>query len=240
MRLMGNASIVRLCASPDSEQRYGEPTPVGLRRLLIAWPDECALDDSSVLYDVGSGFGRLAAFLRIHSNASSIRGVEVNECRHVYAESVLDTVRRARTSEAVGEMAVLHGDVRRVGISDATHVFLAAQLFGEALLFDLFSLALVAPRLRCVVLLSRKLPEAWSERVSGLATSFGQAVAVNPVPTTYMGASAAFFRRGRCVAARSKPKATEELWGGRGRRQGCWTMDEVRAEMDRQGQRIMT
>lgn len=242
MHLIGNESIVRLCASPEMEQRYGEPTPVGLKRLLLQWPDECAIDADSVFYDVGAGFGRLSAFFRIHTNASSVRGVELNRCRHRHALTLAESVRQERASAAVGDIDMLRGDVRQIGIADATHAFLAAQCFGEDLLVELFRMALAAPRLRCVVVLSRKLPVTWSDRVSELVASFGQAVAVNAVPTTYFGASAAFFQRGRCgggSAAHGPPPPPPPRWGVQ-RGQRCWSMDEVRAEMDRQGQRIMT
>ena len=85
MHLIGNDSIVNRCPTKPSDLCYGEPTPIGLKRLLQGWPGECALDEQSVFYDVGSGFGRLAAYVRIHTNASRVRGIEINDCRHAYA-----------------------------------------------------------------------------------------------------------------------------------------------------------
>ena len=44
-------------------------------------PPTQAVRTDSVLYDVGSGFGRFASFLRAHTNASRVVGIEVNSCR---------------------------------------------------------------------------------------------------------------------------------------------------------------
>ena len=44
-------------------------------------PPTQAVRADSVLYDVGSGFGRFASFLRAHTNASRVVGIEVNSCR---------------------------------------------------------------------------------------------------------------------------------------------------------------
>ena len=197
MHLVGPDSIVHRCASSSGEQCYGEPTFVGLRKLYQCWPTECAVDSRSSFYDVGSGFGRLSAFMRVHTNASRVRGIEINECRHRSALALLESVQRELPS--AGELDFLSGDVQALGLGDATHAFLAAQCWGEALLVDVLRKALAAPRLRCLVVLSRKLPEAWTTRVDALAAAFGHVVAVNEVPTTYRGASAIFFRRGRCV-----------------------------------------
>ena len=109
LKLVGSDSIINLCASNSSEQAYGEPTVAGLKRLLLQWPAECAMDTRSVFYDVGSGFGRLGAFMRLHTNASKIRGIEINECRHRNALALQSSVMRELPS--VGDLDFFLGDV---------------------------------------------------------------------------------------------------------------------------------
>jgi hypothetical protein len=91
--------------------------------------------------------------------------------------------------------------IRQTGFADATHVLLAAQTWGEGLLADIFRLALAAPPLRCMVVLSRRLPRGWTERISELATSFGHAVAVSYLPTTCMRRTGRSFACGGCPCA---------------------------------------
>ena len=252
MHLVGPDSIIHRCASKSSEQCYGEPTFVGLRKLYQRWPAVCAVDGHSVFYDVGSGFGRLSAFMRVHTNASGVHGIEINECRHRSALGLRESVRRELPS--AGRLEFLAGDVRAIRLGDATHAFLAAQCWEEELLVDVLSKALAAPRLRCVVVLSRKLPAAWTARVDGLAAAFGRVVAVNEVPTTYRGASAIFFRRGgRCseegAAPRGAARASSVAHGRAspldspypaGRRPTCWPMREAVREAERHARLIIT
>lgn len=239
IKLVGSDSIFQRCpvnASDSStmEQRYGEPTERGLRALLWHWPVECAIDDQSIVYDVGSGFGRLCAFVRLFTNASAVRGMEINECRHRHAEALRESVQQALPS--VGALDFVLGDVRRRGFADATHVLLAAQTWGEGLLVDILEQALVARRVRCLTVISRGLPRGWTSRVSDLVSSFGHAVVVNSLPTTYAAsASAVFFRRGRCAAPSDEERtvrrhAREDTAPAASRRRAaarCMSMDEM-------------
>ena len=232
IQLVGRESIYQRCAtnatnSATLEQRYGEVTAAGLKELVRKWPDVCAIEKHSVVYDIGAGFGRLGAYLRLFTNASRIRGIEVNECRHWHSKALLKTVRRVQPS-TTGALNFALGDVRDLGFSDATHVLLAAQTWGAELLTDIFRQALAAPRLRCVVVVSRRLPRGWTEAVSVLASSFGHAVAVNYLPTTYVSASAIFFRRGPCIETEEQP-ATRPLRRQRGARMCLSTRELARA-----------
>ena len=235
MVMTGNNSMLHRCPSQDSNECYGEPTVVGLKWLLRQWPTECTVNGRSVFYDVGAGFGRLTAFMRLHTNASRVRGIEINSCRHQQSLAVRDSVRRAAPS--AGDLDFLLGDARKLGMADATHAFLACQCWSETLLVDVWRLLTqTAPHLRCVVVLSRRLPEAWSDRVGALAASFGHVVAVNPVATTYRGASAVFFRRGECVdpSTSTLQRATTVGKASASSRR-CWSAADVLAATNQQG-----
>ncbi|KAL1510137.1 hypothetical protein AB1Y20_006469 [Prymnesium parvum] len=223
LQLLGEDSIFSRCRTNRSELCYGEPTLLGLRMLWTQWPRACALVPSSVLYDVGAGFGRLSAFLRVHSNASRVVGLEVDACRHAYARGVRETL--WRHLRAAPPLDFRLGDVRALGFAEATHVLVASQCWREELLLDVLRKALASSRLECLTLISRKLPRGWTARVRALAAAFGDAVAVNFIPTTYVGASAVYFKRGlRCSAAPRLASA----------RQRCWSPREVEAETERQ------
>ena len=229
IKIVGQDSIFQRCGVNASdistaEQRYGEPTADGLYRLLQQWPDECAIDNESVVYDVGSGFGRLCAYLRLHTNASAVRGLEINECRHHHAEALRETVRRVLPS--AGALDFILGDVRQLGFGEATHVLLAAQTWGEALLTGIFRQALAARRVRCVSVISSGLPRGWTRRVSTLASTFGHTVVVNYLPTTYAtSAAAVFFRRGQC--AREEHTVTAAAASRRSTALRCMSMGEM-------------
>ena len=85
--------------------------------------------------DVGSGFGRLSAFIRMHTAVRRVRGVEINECRHNAAVAMLQASRSSivtphfvhanRTAEHyLRGLQYVNGDVRAVGLSAAmTHLY---------------------------------------------------------------------------------------------------------------------
>ena len=223
MLMLGSRSIHQ-CRSHSSEQCYGEPTLLGLKQLLVQWPRADALDKRSSFLDVGSGFGRLCAFMRLHSNASSVRGIEINECRLRKAMELQQSVRDEDPSAGLLEF-VLH-DMRTMrDFSDATHLFAAPTCWGEQLLASIFEKAEATASLKTIVVLSRRLPPAWSSSVTQAATSWGHVGAVLPIPTTFGGASAIFFRRGPCWAS------SEGL--GHNTTHRCWSMADVRTTAER-------
>ena len=215
-------ACIHRCPVNGTEQCYGEPNSPGMLRLLQRWPHEDALDKDSVLYDIGSGFGRLGAFLSLVTNAS-VRGIEINECR--YRESI-KLQRSIRSVDMHLDFRL--GDARTLGVADATHCFLASTCWSASLFSSIFEMAIAAPRLRSIIILSKRLPTAWNvdPRLSQLASSWGHVVAVNAVPTTYGGASAFFIRRGRC----------DEHGSILQQHRSCWSWQQASAEADRQAQ----
>lgn len=138
------------CERPHApEQCYGEITPHGMSRLLWLLPGRCALQAESVLYDIGSGFGHFASFLRSRTNSARVVGIEINSCR----------AQQAARLSAPG-LTFVQGDVRRLGFADATHAFLTSQCWGSELMTDVFGrLAEQAERLACMVMFG-SLPHA--------------------------------------------------------------------------------
>lgn len=184
----GEPSHWSACDRPeDPEQCYGEITPDGMRRLLWLLPSACALRPDSVLYDIGSGFGRFAAFLRTRANVSHVVGLEVNECR----------ARRAAHLNAPG-LELRHGDVRRLGFDDATHVFMTSACWGEELLRDLFGrLAHRSRRLGCIVNFC-SLPHAHD--LAALVAGWGRLAGIGQsiAGTWDPHAAALYIRKGAC------------------------------------------
>lgn len=210
------------CPINSTEQCYGEPTMVGLLRLLQQWPREDALSEHSVFYDIGSGFGRLSAFLSLATNASRVRGVEINECRYKESVKLLRSIRN-EADMMRDRLDFRLGDIRALGFTDATHCLLASTCWSASLIANIFEMAASAQRLGSIIILSKRLPTAWeaNPRLTQLASSWGHIVAVNHVPTSYGGASAFFIRRGRCEQDREHR---------------CWSWQEARAEADRHAQ----
>ena len=69
-----------ICEAEEQGQGYGEPTQQAMTHFASAWPaGDCALTPGSKLYDIGSGFGRLAMGLWLHSNF--VTAIRVR-CKH--------------------------------------------------------------------------------------------------------------------------------------------------------------
>ena len=164
------------CRSPELSQCYGELTYSGVSRLLslLSHPliaPQCSLTSTSVLYDIGSGFGRVAGLMRELTNVSHVVGVEVNGCR---ARTAALSLRRWPR----GGLSFVHGDVRNVGFPDATHLYLTSQCWPTALLRAIFGrLARRAPQLRCIVDVG-SLDALHMQDLAEVAASFGDVRAI--------------------------------------------------------------
>ena len=175
------------CASHAPAQCYGEVAPEGVSRLVHLLPSassRCAVRRTGdVLYDVGSGFGRVCAQLVELTNAS-VAGIEVNACR----------VAAARRAFAGFPLLLREGDVRDVGFTDATHLVLTSQCWDRALLRAIFGrLARRAPRLRCIVDVG-SADALVAQDIVGLASAFGTVSAIAPdVTGTWDARAAALF-----------------------------------------------
>ena len=164
------------CWSSDVSLCYGELTTSGVYRLLhlLSLPasaPQCSLTASDVLYDIGSGFGRVAALLRESTNVSRVVGIEVNSCR---ARSAA----RLQGSHGGGGLSFVHGDVRKVGFDDATHLYLTSQCWPTALLRTIFGrLARRTPKLRCIIDVG-SLDALVMQDLAEVASTFGEVRAI--------------------------------------------------------------
>ena len=157
------------CTSSRPEHCYGELTQHGFRRLLHHLPPSCQLQTDSVFYDIGSGFGRLAAYVRAHTNVSRVVGVEINGCR---ARAAQKRFFGRRPSHSKG-FVLLNADIRATGFDDATHLYLTSQCWRPSLLTAIFGrLASRAPRLRCILNVG-SLDALAAQDIAALAAPFG-------------------------------------------------------------------
>ena len=85
--------------SSVEEQTYGEIGDSGMWAMLAALRGErlartsCGLGRDSVFYDVGSGLGRFALYIRLSAACAHVRGVELSQCRHERAAAMVSSAR---------------------------------------------------------------------------------------------------------------------------------------------------
>jgi hypothetical protein len=163
------------CPAESSEECYGELLNDGYEQILQGMPppgSPCALTPDSVLYDIGSGFGRLVMYARLRTNISRAVGIEINACRHrgaVRGKAALEAAaQRSRGGSMKGSTAsssssretpllmagldLVNGDVREQSLGDATHVHMSIQCWGHELIDKIVShLVPKAPRMRCML-----------------------------------------------------------------------------------------
>ena len=208
-----------MCESDQQAQGYGEPTQQAIADFPSAWPaGDCALTPGSKLYDIGSGFGRLAMGLWLHTAFVNVTGIELNACRAAasqrYAAQLQGALRGSDDARCLGELKFLSGDVLKLGIRDATHVFASAQVWPRSLLLEVLGgeLARSAPKLRCVALFVQVQPQHWSPEVGAVADAWGRVAGVHHMPTSWMGAQATFLAKGPCPKDGRKESASTALW----------------------------
>ena len=63
------------CTLGSNAQCHGEISVTGIERLLALLPPPCKLDVSSTVYDLGSGRGLFAAFVRLRASVRAVVGI---------------------------------------------------------------------------------------------------------------------------------------------------------------------
>lgn len=154
MRVLEQYPFTHTCSTRSREETYGEI--VDMRELVRRVP--CPLTPSSVLVDVGSGYGRFALYAALTTPCRGVVGIELNACRHAVAEKM----RR----EQAGRAPHLHfraGDVRHLGLPDqATHLYMCSTCFSPELCRDIVRLA--PPALQCILTLKTIDADGWTRR----------------------------------------------------------------------------
>lgn len=138
-----------------SEQCYGEVTEEGYEMMLQNMPppgSPCALTPDSEFLDIGSGYGRLAMYVRMRSNISRVTGVEINHCRHKKAVRGRAKIDKLAGPELLRDLELIFGDVRALSLGSATHIFMSIQCWGSELIEKIIShLVPRAPHMRCMI-----------------------------------------------------------------------------------------
>lgn len=110
-----------------SSPTYGEIRPAALARLL----DTLDLGVRDVLYDLGSGIGKVVVQAAMSVHVRRIVGVELVPSRHAIAERILERARERgllRTSRVELRCA----DFMRTELADATVVYTCSTAFSDS------------------------------------------------------------------------------------------------------------
>lgn len=204
------------CDAGGDGQCYGEPTAtIGYEALSAALRESaCSLTKDDVVYDVGSGYGRVALSLWLSERVRAVKGVEIHKCRAASARELGHQLRRAVSRgpdrASLGELQLVQGDIRASGFDDATVLFLSSQCWPTGLLEDVYGrLAQRAKGLRCIINFAANWPHGWNATTVGaLAAGWGHVAGAQRVPTTWGGATATFLRRGPCVTHQPQAQST--------------------------------
>lgn len=129
-----------------SSPTYGEIHPSAVERLL----EHLQLGKRDVLYDFGSGIGKVVLQVAMSEAVRRIVGIELVAGRHAIAERVLARA-RARDLLRTRRVDLLDADFMRVDVSDATVVYTCSTAFSDPFMRSLARrLARLRPGLRLV------------------------------------------------------------------------------------------
>jgi hypothetical protein len=151
-------------AAGSGASTYGEILPASARRLL-RWLDP---GPGEVLFDLGSGSGRLPIQAVCETAVGRAVGVELSADRHAAARAAFALLRGALDADGRREiesrLEFRGEDLRATDLGDATIVYLASTSFpAELLAATCRRLERDAPRLRLIVT-TRRLPPPWDRR----------------------------------------------------------------------------
>jgi len=137
------------CYFAKHEQTYGELMTKSMATVLHELPAVCALsaEQDAAFLDVGSGRGLFPLFVHVATGVRAV-GVEVNRCRHEIAQHRQRAVRDVLPSN----LSYVEADVRRVGLQNATTVYMHSTCFSPRLVQEVVQLVKQAgPRVRCIL-----------------------------------------------------------------------------------------
>lgn len=130
---------------------YGEALPEGidaLRQVLDLGPDD-------VLYDLGSGTGRVILQLALTCNAKRLVGIELSPTRHEHAEEAASIFRKRSIQHA--PMEFLCDDISTCDISDGTHFYMCSTAYSASICRRMAERLSQSPSFQ-VLVTSRALP----------------------------------------------------------------------------------
>lgn len=134
---------------------YGEIVSKGIRRLF----DKINLSEDDVLYDLGSGTGKVPIQFAMETPCKSNIGIELGETRHKASIRALESMKTSGKEELVTaaeeNIAFYKGNILAddpCWTSDATVLFICATAFPLALMNPLVAKIRTCKSVRCVML----------------------------------------------------------------------------------------
>ena len=131
----------RADVNPETEGTYGELLPEALRALFKEPIIQVANDD--VVYDLGSGVGKIVAQFAFETNCRKAIGVELGKRRHELASEALSRIRAAGANDdairaAADKIQFISADLLDVPWdADATILFINAFCFPPSLMQEI-------------------------------------------------------------------------------------------------------
>ena len=133
---------------------YGEIIPKGIRRLY----DKIQLKENDVLYDLGSGTGKVPIQFAVETECNNNIGIELGETRHKASLRALDALRSSGKEylmKSTEECSFYKGNILAddpCWTADATVLFICATAFPPPLMNPLIAKIRTCKTLRCVML----------------------------------------------------------------------------------------
>jgi SAM-dependent methyltransferase len=134
---------VRAVSQSKGSSTYGELMPAATLHLL----DALALDRDDVFYDLGAGVGKVVLLAAASTPVARAVGVELARSRCDQAERAFAAARRARFP-GVRRATMIHGDLLRVDLADATVAYTCSTAFSSPFMRKLAKRLATLPRLR--------------------------------------------------------------------------------------------
>jgi riboflavin synthase len=206
----------KLVDSTGGSATYGEALPEGvdaLQALLELGPED-------VLYDLGSGTGRVVLQLGLTSAAGRLVGVELSPTRHEHAQEAAAALRRRGVRTA--PMDFLCEDISSVDVSDGTYFYMCSTAYSASICRRVAERLSRAPRFRALVtsralpaqphlLKLGELPSAYSWNLAGKAFVYVKSLEAAPPRLL-----SKFWCWDGLAALPAQPRAGERLWGSGG------------------------
>lgn len=146
---------------PDKERRtidstggsssYGEILPEGVDQLVLL----LALDESSILCDLGSGLGRAVLQVALTTPVKLAMGLELSSSRVDQANEALAMLQRHDVQHP--PVQFIEADLSTCNLDQATHFYLCSTAFGAALCRSIAERLSASPNFQALVT-SRQLP----------------------------------------------------------------------------------
>lgn len=120
-----------------SETLYGELLPSSLHDIIKTYLNE--IDENDVIYDLGSGLGKVVIQFALETNARKCVGIELGLRRHQASfeahKKLLDYgTNSSRNDSLLNRINFIHGNIMEENWSDSTVLFINAFVFSEEIM----------------------------------------------------------------------------------------------------------